>query len=40
MAIVWAGADYFVKSAKGGILMIRIKRLMIRIKRWYSNDKN
>lgn len=33
MAIVWAGADYFVKSAKGGILIIRIKR-------WYSNDKN
>ena len=33
MAIVWAGADYFVKSAMGGIVMIRIKG-------WYSNDKN
>lgn len=33
MAIVWVGADYFVNSAKGGIVMIRIKRR-------YSNDKN
>ncbi len=33
MVIVWAGADYLVKSAMGGIVMIRNKRR-------YSNDKN
>lgn len=33
MVIVWAGAYYFAKLVKGGIVMIKIKR-------WYSNDKN